>query len=148
MTPAECVPLVASVEFTADMRAIKVCAAHPPTAMGGREGAGSAPEMRASHAAADMCCSKPAPHMSAAEAAPHMSAAEAAAAPHVAAAAAHVAAAATVASAATAVASTAATPTSQSVGRYRNGSQRDSRGQDDCSLQLETVHGIFPSVMS
>jgi hypothetical protein len=140
MTPAECVPLVASVEFTADMRAIKVCAAHPPTAMGGREGAGAAPETRASHAAADMCCSKPAPHMSAAEAAPHMSAAEAAAA--------HVAAAATVASAATAVASTAATPTSQSVGRYGNGSQRDSRGQDDCSLQLETVHGIFPSVMS
>jgi hypothetical protein len=148
MTPAECVPLVAVVELTADMRAIKACAAHPPAAMGGREGA--ATDMRASHATADMRSPGAATHMSASEAATHMPASEAAA---------HVAATATVASATATVASAAATtttttvasaatptPTSQSVGCYGNGSQRDSRGQDDCSLQLETLHGTFPSV--
>jgi hypothetical protein len=130
MTPAECVPLV---ESTADMRAVNVCAARRATGMAGREGAGAAPEMHASPTT-DMCPSDPATHMAAAEAAAHVAAAHMAA----------TSATTTVAAAAT-VASATATA-SQSVRRYGNGSQRDSRGQDDCSLQLETLHGIFPSV--
>jgi hypothetical protein len=139
MTPAECVALAASVGLTAEMRAVEVCAAHPPTAMGGREGAGAAPEMRSPHAA-DMRSSKPATHMSATEAAADVAATAAA---HMAATAAHVAAATATATVATA---TTAAPTSQSIGRYGSGPERDSRGQDDCSLQLEILHCIFPSV--
>jgi hypothetical protein len=115
--------------------------------MAGREGAGAAPEMHASPAT-DMYASKPATHMSASEAAAHVAATASEAAAHMAATSATTtvaAAATTVASAATTVASATATA-SQSVRRYGNGSQRDSRGQDDCSLQLETLHGIFPSV--
>jgi hypothetical protein len=141
MTPTECVPLV---ESTADMRAVNVCAAHRATGMAGREGAGAAPEMHASPAT-DMCASKPATHMSTAEAAAHVAATASEAAAHVAATAAVASATTTVAAAATTVASATATA-SQSVRRYGNGSQRDSRGQDDCSLQLETLHRIFPSV--
>jgi hypothetical protein len=91
--------------------------------------------------ATDMCASNPATHMSASEAAPHVAATASEAAAHMAATSATT----TVAAAATTVASATATA-SQSVRRYGNGSQRDSRGQDDCSLQLETLHGIFPSV--
>ena len=90
-----------------------------------------------------MSATKPA--TAAAHAAAHMAAAAkpTTAAAHMAATAAHVAAATGTATVATA---TTAAPTSQSIGRYGSGPERDSRGQDDCSLQLETLHGIFPSV--
>jgi hypothetical protein len=87
-------------------------------------------------AAADMGSSKSATDMTAPEAAAHM----AATAPHMAA-----TATAPVASAATTTVATATSaPTSQGVGRYGNSSQRDSRDQDDCSMQLESFHEDIP----
>jgi hypothetical protein len=150
VTPAEGVPFVANPDATFEVGAAVVAAAH--MAMVSRKGAGSAADMHASQAT-DMRSAKPAAaHMAAREAAADMAAATEAAAPMAAAteaaapmAAAEAAApmaaaeaAAPVATAATTTVATAATtapaPTGQGVGRYRSGSQRDSRDQDDCSM--------------
>jgi hypothetical protein len=80
-------------------------------------GTSYATDMRSSKSAADMTAPEAAAHMAATDPAAH-----------------------------TPVATAATAPTSQGVGRYGNSSQRDSRDQDDCSVQLDSFHGDIPSV--
>jgi hypothetical protein len=135
---------VASPEATGNM----VPDAYPAGAVVGREGA--ATDMRSSKSAADMTTPEAAADMTTPEAAAYMAATTPEAAAYMAAttpeAAAHVAATATapMASAAATVATATTAPTSQGVGCYGNSSQRDSRDQDDCSMQLDSFHDDIP----
>jgi hypothetical protein len=128
ITPA---PLVASPEVTGNM----VPDAYPAGAVVGREGA--AADMSAH--ATDMRSSKSPADMTTPEAAAYMATTTPEAAAHVAA-----TATAPMASAAATVATATTAPTSQGVGCYGNSSQRDSRDQDDCSMQLDSFHDDIP----